>query len=213
MALKKGDIAQATKSRKKKMEKVKKIEIDFDINNLDDNTIEMNMEVSDVIEPYVRNRLSGAFITNKEGKREMKGTGHLYDPLNTYKNYIRKEIDALLKTKYPNYQLGKGEVELDIIVYTKPPQSFTIRQKVWGIIKKVFRPLTKPDIDNVAKTVMDLFNKKFWEDDNQVISLCIRKYYGETNKTIIKFKMKLEPVEFKGRASKEETELCKTLSI
>jgi Holliday junction resolvase RusA-like endonuclease len=84
---------------------------------------------------------------------------------------------------------------------------------VWAIIRKILRPLTKPDLDNVAKTGMDICSKLFWEDDNQVTTLIVRKFFAEKESTIIKFTMDKEPIKITGRATKEEEEQWKTLDL
>jgi len=39
------------------------------------------------------------------------------------------------------------------------------------------RPAKKPDIDNLAKQVLDSMNKIFWQDDKQIVGLIVRKFY------------------------------------
>ena len=46
----------------------------------------------------------------------------------------------------------------------------------------------KPDTDNVAKSVLDALNGIAWNDDKQVVSLKVKKYYGKVPKVIIKIK-------------------------
>jgi Holliday junction resolvase RusA-like endonuclease len=215
VALKKGNLnkTQTTKSIKKKMEKIKESNIELNIETISEETIVATITMDTLVEPYVRNRMSGAFTKDEQGKTKMTGGGHLYDPLNTYKKHIQKELKNLLTEKYPKYELCRGQIEFEILLWSKPPKSFTKRQLVWSILKKLLRPLTKPDVDNVAKTAMDFCSKIFWEDDNQVVTLIVRKYYGEENKTIIKSTMDLEPISITGRANKEEEELCKQISL
>ena len=40
----------------------------------------------------------------------------------------------------------------------------------------------KPDIDNIAKSVLDGLNKVAYKDDNQITELICKKYYGKENK-------------------------------
>lgn len=40
-------------------------------------------------------------------------------------------------------------------------------------------PTTKPDIDNLAKCVLDALNGIAYRDDNQVVRLEVSKFYGE----------------------------------
>lgn len=214
MALKKGSITQTTKSQKKKLEKLNNTDIQLNIKKVGDNKIEAQILMNSVVEPYVRNRMSGTFKTNEDGKKERTGGGHLYDPLNTYKNKIKRELSRLLEEQMPDYKLCEGEIIFDIEIHTVPPKSGTTkRQWVWAIIKKLLRPLTKPDLDNVAKTAMDFCSKIFWVDDNQVVELRVRKFFGLEEKSIITFTMDIEPLKITGRADKEEEELWKTLKL
>ena len=40
-------------------------------------------------------------------------------------------------------------------------------------------PTKKPDIDNIAKCVLDALNKLAYRDDTQVVTLRMEKHYGE----------------------------------
>jgi Holliday junction resolvase RusA-like endonuclease len=49
-----------------------------------------------------------------------------------------------------------------------------------SLAKKKLRPvhpITKPDLDNVLKAIMDSMNGFAWKDDNQVCSVTMAKYY------------------------------------
>ena len=40
-------------------------------------------------------------------------------------------------------------------------------------------PTKKPDVDNVAKIILDGLNCIAWDDDTQVVDLSVSKYYSE----------------------------------
>jgi Holliday junction resolvase RusA-like endonuclease len=44
---------------------------------------------------------------------------------------------------------------------------------------------TKPDIDNLTKTVLDAANGHVWQDDNQIVEIRSFKKYAETPKVIM----------------------------
>ena len=44
---------------------------------------------------------------------------------------------------------------------------------------------TKPDIDNLIKTVLDAANGHVWQDDNQIVEIRSFKKYAETPKVIM----------------------------
>lgn len=61
--------------------------------------------------------------------------------------------------------LNEGAVSVSIAYRTKAPKALRGRQ--WD--------LTKPDVDNVAKIVLDGLNSVAYEDDKQVVSLSVSK--------------------------------------
>lgn len=44
---------------------------------------------------------------------------------------------------------------------------------------------TKPDVDNLMKTVLDAGNKHLWKDDNQIVDARTLKQYGDEAKIIM----------------------------
>ena len=46
--------------------------------------------------------------------------------------------------------------------------------------------IKKPDIDNIAKIILDALNKLAFKDDNQITKLEIEKKYGTEEKISVK---------------------------
>lgn len=46
----------------------------------------------------------------------------------------------------------------------------------------------KPDVDNCCKSILDGLNNVAWLDDRQVVSLKIKKFYGNEPQVIVKIK-------------------------
>ncbi|QDX63152.1 RusA family crossover junction endodeoxyribonuclease [Staphylococcus pseudintermedius] len=44
---------------------------------------------------------------------------------------------------------------------------------------------TKPDLDNLLKTVLDAGNGKLWNDDNQIVEIRTFKKWDETARTVL----------------------------
>lgn len=108
-----------------------------------------------------------------KARPRMTRTGHVYTPDKTvaYENRIRREYlekCALPPTDEP--------VTVWILMYCKPAQSLSKKKRV-ELMKKA--PMKKPDIDNVAKVVLDALNKVAWVDDKQVTSLRIFRTWAE----------------------------------
>jgi Holliday junction resolvase RusA-like endonuclease len=212
MALEKGSIlASSTKTKKIKEKKVKDLEIDIDIIDKGE-SVEINIEFSQMIEPYVRHRIAGNFIAPKDGK---KGNipPRLYDPLNVYKKRIQSKIETIMTEKYPDFEPCEGEATFEVVVYRKVLESFSKRQKLYAVLKKLIKPLNKPDLDNIVKTAMDLFPGLFWKDDTQVTRLVATKFYDVSEKTIIKIDIKKEALSIKGNLTGEEKEEWEQLTL
>jgi Holliday junction resolvase RusA-like endonuclease len=54
------------------------------------------------------------------------------------------------------------------------------------------KPIKKPDIDNLAKSILDGMNGVVWKDDSQIVSLHITKVYASESGVDILIKEELE---------------------
>lgn len=69
-------------------------------------------------------------------------------------------------------------VMVSILVFYGVPKSASKKRRA-EMLEQRTRPTKKPDIDNVAKCVLDGLNKVAYEDDSQVVTLEVRKYWSE----------------------------------
>lgn len=82
-----------------------------------------------------------------------------------------------------NYMRGKAPIDAPvnvIITHVKPrPKSHTIAQKAvpWAT--------TKPDLDNIAKVILDAMNGIVFSDDSRVALLSIQKVYRHSQEEYI----------------------------
>lgn len=88
-------------------------------------------------------------------------SGHAYSP---QKN---KEYEKAIKQAY-NGNKFDGAVYLRITAYCQKPKRC-----------KILFPTKKPDIDNIAKIIMDGLNGSAWDDDKQVIWLTACKKWTD----------------------------------
>lgn len=72
-------------------------------------------------------------------------------------------------------------------MYVEIPQSKSKKQKEKMITGEI-KPVVKPDVDNVAKSILDALNGIVYVDDKQIIELDIKKIYAETSWTEVKIK-------------------------
>lgn len=112
------------------------------------------------------------------GKAEGKGrprfsNGHTYTPDKT-RNY-EELVRALYKSKCKEEPTSEPVI-VNINVYTTPAKSLTKKKKT-ELMKKL--PMKKPDLDNVAKIILDALNGVAWNDDTQVVSLSVRRIWNK----------------------------------
>ncbi|MDQ7226966.1 RusA family crossover junction endodeoxyribonuclease [Staphylococcus haemolyticus] len=90
-----------------------------------------------------------------------------------HKDFIREQM--------PNALLD-GKLKVTLSFYFKVPKSWSNRKKLLAIGQY---KRTKPDIDNLIKTVLDAANDHLWKDDNQIVEIHSFKQYAEEPKIIL----------------------------
>lgn len=69
--------------------------------------------------------------------------------------------------------------DVEIEAYYAVPASWSKKRRI-SALQGVDRPMTKPDLDNLAKSVLDGMNGIVFEDDKQVVGLTVTKHYSDT---------------------------------
>ena len=77
-----------------------------------------------------------------------------------------------------------GPLEVSIVFGLAIPASWS-RKRTQEALDGRTRPTGKPDVDNLAKQVLDALNGVLWQDDAQVVDLHERKIYAEHPSIII----------------------------
>ena len=107
--------------------------------------------------------------------RKNRKTGHFYVP---GAKVNRKTIQKLAGKQLPeDFEKIKTEIKINIKSYLPIPKAFSKSEKYLAELGLI-RPITKPDIDNLEKTILDGFNKFLWYDDSQVVDSRSRKFYS-----------------------------------
>lgn len=99
---------------------------------------------------------------------------HVYTPEKT------SHYESLVAWSYSNSAKGykfTSPVRVTIKAYHKPPKKS--KKVVEDMLNGHILPTKKPDVDNVAKIILDGLNKVAWEDDTQVVDVMVTKRYGE----------------------------------
>ncbi|MBR3324638.1 MAG: RusA family crossover junction endodeoxyribonuclease [Clostridia bacterium] len=122
-------------------------------------------------------------IVGKERPRVNMYTGMVYTPNRT------KEYEFLVqqsfKVQNPNFEMLDGRVAIEVIAYMSIPKN-TSKVKTQAMLDNQISPTKKPDIDNIAKSILDAMNKFVFKDDNQVSKISVEKRYGEKEKVYVK---------------------------
>lgn len=122
-------------------------------------------------------------ITGKGRPRVNTTTAIAYTPAKT------KEYEELVKQyfilKYRRINPLEGRIKVEIKAYFGVPKNTSKKQKE-EMLNQNISPIKKPDIDNIAKIILDSLNKLAFTDDNQITKLSMEKIYAEEEKVYIK---------------------------
>ena len=112
---------------------------------------------------------------NPVGKARPRFNGHAYTEQKTraYEQLVR----IMYRSKYNGEPKATGNVSIEIRITIAVPKSATKKERQ-ALLSA--RPMKKPDLDNVAKIILDALNGVAYEDDKQVTSLTIYREWGET---------------------------------
>lgn len=115
-------------------------------------------------------------------------SGHKYTPkhIKDYADYVK----LCFKQAYPEHMpemLEDVPLEVDIVVAFEIPKSFS-KSKRLQALQGDLKPLTKPDVDNISKNILDSLNSLTYPDDKQVTRLNIQKIYSAFAHVVVQIK-------------------------
>jgi len=111
----------------------------------------------------------------KQRPRVTRGGRHSYTPKET-KDYQKKVIKSFIDSEGLN--LGSVPIKVKMDCYYQIPKSMPKYKRKMVVEGSLF-PLVKPDVDNVAKCVLDGLNGHAYKDDSCVVELVVSKFYSE----------------------------------
>jgi Holliday junction resolvase RusA-like endonuclease len=97
-----------------------------------------------------------------------------YTPETTvnYENWIKICFQEARQSKL------EGELRAEIKCYFDIPKSFS-KSKQFNAANGLIRPTKKPDIDNIAKIILDALNGLAYTDDKNIVDCKIEKWFAE----------------------------------
>lgn len=128
-----------------------------------------------------------AVATSVQGKQRARsvsigGKPRQYTPKATVN--AEAEVRAAFRASAPEWACVYDEpVQLTVRSYAAPPKALLTKKRLPLIVAELWRKLTKPDADNVAKLIMDALNGVAWKDDAIITDLIVRKRYSMTPHT------------------------------
>lgn len=104
---------------------------------------------------------------------------HAYTPVKT-KLYEKKICEQVKQTmlKIGMEIIEAKPIKVDLTINLPIPKSFSKKKQI-AAVNKTILPITKPDIDNIQKSVLDALNKVLWKDDSQIVEINTMKFYSK----------------------------------
>ena len=103
--------------------------------------------------------------------------GHTYTPKKTAD--YEKAVAEYWRQATNGFQYDREQALIVNLVFGMPIPKSTSKSKTELMANGTIRPTKKPDVDNLAKAVMDALNGVAWVDDSQVVRVSIYKEYAK----------------------------------
>lgn len=75
-------------------------------------------------------------------------------------------------------KINEGQIVFTVKAFVSIPKSFSLKKRVQAE-SNLFRPVTRPDIDNYLKLAADALNDVVWKDDSMIVEAHAYKYYSD----------------------------------
>ena len=113
----------------------------------------------------------------KQRPRYSSKMKRMYTPAKT--SSFEEKVKWAFKSKYNiETELSTKPFKAKIIAIFEPPKSISKKKKEELLYSEYTK---KPDVDNIAKIILDSLNELAYKDDNQVSELLVFKQYGDEN--------------------------------
>lgn len=121
--------------------------------------------------------------TGKARPRVTRWGTHTPEKTVLYENLIKISFQQ----QNPNKKPLEGYIRAEITAHFKPTKTdYKSKKKISQMLSGEIKPSKKPDIDNIAKIILDALNKIAYKDDTQVVELTVKKVYSEIDKVEVK---------------------------
>lgn len=109
------------------------------------------------------------------------GNGRTFTDSKTraYENRLQSEARLAMAGK-PKLE---GPLHVHVTAFMPIPKSWSVGKQMTAI-QGAIRPTTKPDADNLLKT-LDAFNGVLWDDDAQIVEATVVKRYSSSPALVV----------------------------
>lgn len=108
--------------------------------------------------------------------------------IHTYTPEKTKDYEVLVQQNYTEQcngeYAGDSPLIINIDAYFPIPKSVSKIRRQRMISNEIMKT-TKPDFDNVGKSICDALNGLAWKDDSQIVEATIRKFYSDAPHTVV----------------------------
>lgn len=117
----------------------------------------------------------------KEASRVRNGA--FYKPRKTggFENQVADEAGLAMR----GYRPFRGPVAVEIVQYRRVPKGLSQAKRAAALAGTLL-PDTKPDVDNLQKSLFDGLKKVVFEDDAQVCQQTFSKLFGAADRVIVR---------------------------
>ena len=112
----------------------------------------------------------------------------MYDPPKSkaYKQMVAAKVRSYMKIN--GIQTITEPLAVHLNLYFTPPKSNS-KKRIQAIEAKEELFTQKPDLDNLAKSILDSCNNLLFKDDSQIVGLTIGKHYGHEDYVDVKIQI------------------------
>ena len=123
-------------------------------------------------------KIEGKPVPQGRPRAVRMGAGvRMYDPPKSkvYKQMVAARVRSYMKIN--GIQTITEPLAIHLNFYFTPPKSYS-KKRIRAIEAKEELFTKKPDLDNLAKSILDSCNNLLFKDDSQIVGLTIGKHYG-----------------------------------
>ena len=131
-------------------------------------------------------KIEGKPVPQGRPRAVRMGAGvRMYDPPKSkvYKQMVAAKVRSYMKIN--GIQTITEPLAVHLNFYFTPPKSYS-KKRIRAIEAKEELFTKKPDLDNLAKSILDSCNNLLFKDDSQIIGLTIGKHYGHEDYVDVK---------------------------